>query len=349
MYNVERYVGQCLESLLNQTFQDFEVIIVDDCSTDSSFSIAESFIPRFNNHLKLIKHKMNSGNCAVPRNTAMKFAKGKYICFLDSDDLLINNALEVFYGRAEQTQADVVYSEKYFLMESEQLIETENITKKINYQISPTSYQRGSFVENVIIETDDLAKRLIDFYNVRYTWNVWTKFYRHDFLSENNIEFTDMLCEDVIFTFSCLFCAKTYVRIPDIVYVYRQRENSITTKNQNLYEQVRKFSNIIVIGIKSLNEFMKDRVFFVENPSFRYLIFDTFMREFTNYFIPIYKNVPSHVIEPILKDVFSNNSSENLTFMAYLFSCYNVHNLQLIQAQQEINQLRQQINDLKEV
>ena len=71
MYNAEKYIGECLESLLLQTFQDFEVIVVDDCSTDNSFSIVESYIPKFDGRLKLTKTEKNSGGGGyVPRNIA---------------------------------------------------------------------------------------------------------------------------------------------------------------------------------------------------------------------------------------------------------------------------------------
>ena len=77
MYNTEKYVGECLHSLEIQTFQDFEIIVVDDCSTDKSPEIVESYMPKFNGRLKMIRTEKNSGGCSVPRNAGMKIAKGK--------------------------------------------------------------------------------------------------------------------------------------------------------------------------------------------------------------------------------------------------------------------------------
>ena len=97
MYNTEKYITECLNSLLNQTLENFEVIVVDDCSTDNSFAIAEKFIPAFeskNKTLVTVKFIQNSGCPGIPRNFAINTSKGKYIYFLDSDDFLDKNVLE---------------------------------------------------------------------------------------------------------------------------------------------------------------------------------------------------------------------------------------------------------------
>ena len=94
MYNAEKYLGVCLESLLIQTCADFEVIVVDDCSTDSSIAIAESYLEKFGDRLKIVELPANTGSGAVPRNVGLEIASGKYVYFVDNDDLLIDTALE---------------------------------------------------------------------------------------------------------------------------------------------------------------------------------------------------------------------------------------------------------------
>ena len=69
MYNTEKYIGECLDSLLAQTFTNFEVIVVDDCSTDSSPAIVASYLPKFGGRLKVLRLKKNSGNNGIPNNT----------------------------------------------------------------------------------------------------------------------------------------------------------------------------------------------------------------------------------------------------------------------------------------
>ena len=114
VYNVEKYLAVCLESLLIQTFTDFEVIVVDDCSTDNSLAIAESYLERFGGRLKIFSLEENTGSGAVPRNVGLEVASGKYVYFVDDDDLLIDIALDTLFNYTEEYQAQVVYMEKFF-------------------------------------------------------------------------------------------------------------------------------------------------------------------------------------------------------------------------------------------
>ena len=114
MYNAEKFIGECLESILAQTFQDFEVIVVDDCSTDSSVKIIEQYIPSFGGRLKLSRMDKNSGSGAMPRNKGMELSHGEYVFFMDDDDLLTKTALEEMYTLAKDFDADVVYTEKHY-------------------------------------------------------------------------------------------------------------------------------------------------------------------------------------------------------------------------------------------
>ena len=101
LYNAEKYIAECLESLLAQTFKNFEVIVVDDCSTDSSCAIVESYRERFGGRLTLSHTKKNSGNPAVPRNKGLMLSRGEYIYHVDNDDVIIQTALEEMYSLAK--------------------------------------------------------------------------------------------------------------------------------------------------------------------------------------------------------------------------------------------------------
>ena len=115
LYNAKKYIGECLDSLLLQTFKDFEVIVVDDCSTDNSCAIVEEYAPKFGGRLKLTKTEKNSGGGGyVPRNMGLKLARSKYIQFLDADDFLLGSALETLYNVAEEYDADVVHIRSYY-------------------------------------------------------------------------------------------------------------------------------------------------------------------------------------------------------------------------------------------
>ncbi|MBR0101963.1 MAG: glycosyltransferase family 2 protein, partial [Selenomonadaceae bacterium] len=124
MYNVESYVGECLESVLKQTFQDFEVIVVDDCSTDDSVKIVEEYAPKFDGRLRLFSMEKNTGTPGKPRNKGIELAHGEYIQFLDADDFMILHALEALYTAAKKYDADVVYSAAHYLMKNPDDVKT---------------------------------------------------------------------------------------------------------------------------------------------------------------------------------------------------------------------------------
>ena len=94
LYNAERYISECLDSVLNQTFDNYEVIVVDDCSTDNSVAIVESYAEKFGGRLILSRMDKNSGSGGLPRNKGIMLSRGEYIQFLDADDMLTNTALE---------------------------------------------------------------------------------------------------------------------------------------------------------------------------------------------------------------------------------------------------------------
>lgn len=105
-YNVEKYIGECLDSLLKQTFEHFEIIIIDDLSTDSTEKIIQNYMQK-DQRIKFLKNEYNSGP-GISRNNGMKIAKGKYIQFIDGDDWLDLNTLERVYNYAEQYDAQMV-------------------------------------------------------------------------------------------------------------------------------------------------------------------------------------------------------------------------------------------------
>ena len=109
MFNSERFIGECIESILQQTFEDFELIIINDCSTDRSGQIAQNYTdPR----VKVIHRQQNFGECAS-RNFGINIAKGKYIYFIDADDLILPHTLENLVNAAEESEAEVVHMNSF--------------------------------------------------------------------------------------------------------------------------------------------------------------------------------------------------------------------------------------------
>lgn len=137
VYNVAEYLRECLDSIMNQTFKDFEVILVDDGSTDASFSICQEYMAK-DNRFKLI-HQRNKG-LAGARNTCLKYMKGAYVTWVDSDDVVDDNYLERLLEVQEKTGADIVKCVKkhlrannvFYITSYNKLYETEEQMKEVS-------------------------------------------------------------------------------------------------------------------------------------------------------------------------------------------------------------------------
>ena len=108
-YNTEKYIEKCLRSIEQQDIDDYEIIVVDDCSKDSTYEVITRFSEK-NTHVKLYQNEVNCG-AGYTKNKAVSLCHGKYICFVDSDDWLVEGAIKQVYGLAETMQCDDVYYE----------------------------------------------------------------------------------------------------------------------------------------------------------------------------------------------------------------------------------------------
>ena len=310
IFNAEKYIGETLTSLAAQTFKDFEVIVVDDCSTDNSCAVVENFSATFGDRLKIAKLSKNSGCPGIPRNFAMEAARGKYVYFLDADDLLSETALEELCNVAENFNADVVHAEKTFAFFDEDGISCAE----------PISFQTGEFVTAPTLETFDLEKRVTDFVNKRYLWWACNKLFRRQFLLDNKIKFSAIKTfEDFVFTFMCLVAAKNYVRVPFVNYYYRVRKNSLSHESRDAVE----LSTIMIKVVGELDNFMNGRKFFRENYQCRYALLDFFIRErleviAKNFFVTS-KLEPAEVFDFFREKIFSAMQNDNAALTSYLF------------------------------
>ena len=112
VYNVERYLGKCLDSLVNQTLDDIEIIIVNDGSTDASKYVIEQYIGKYEN---IKYYEKENGGLSDARNYGLQFAKGKYIAFLDSDDYVDTNLYKKMYEKAKKEDSDMVEGNFYWV------------------------------------------------------------------------------------------------------------------------------------------------------------------------------------------------------------------------------------------
>ncbi len=217
-YNVEEYVGRAINSVKNQTFKNFEIIVVEDCSTDNT----KVELQKYKNDIKIIEH--NTNKClGGARNSGMKVAKGEYILFLDADDFLNNDeVLEKLNNLIGNNTVDVIY------------MGFTSIGKKV-FTVIPTP------------ETCDKTYRIA---GDRYT-NAWSKCWNRKFLIENNLFFPEnRYYEDVLFVYKAIIKVKKYLIADFPVHTYYSgRANSITSKItfKNIYDNIKNIEDLMLI------------------------------------------------------------------------------------------------------
>ena len=315
MYNTEKYIRQCLISVLSQKLQDYEVIVVDDHSSDGSIAEVEKLIPHFDGRLKLIRRDKQSGCAGIPRNEGIKAANGKYIVFLDSDDMLLPTTLMNYFEIAEATKADVLHTEKVLIFHD------DGKRAFSRDELVPAANEAGEFVEDITFETNDLAERIKRYHEKYFFWAPWGKLFKRDLLLRNNIIFPSMkMSEDMIFCFKCLFLAKRYVRIPQITYIYRERQGSFMRSHSDAEAEINKWMSVIVEGMNSLDEFMSKQKFFDKHLDLRYLVTDFFMKQHFEFLKNLLDSLKPHEIECLVYRYLNKNEVKCPALTSYLFT-----------------------------
>lgn len=216
VYNVEKYLAECLDSLLNQSFKDIEIICVNDGSTDHSAEILEIYKMQNPDIIEVIEQK-NMG-LSVARNTGIAAARGDYICFVDSDDMMADGALEKLFDQVMLNRGIEIinYEMAPLLFEDGK----EDKAKQRYYTISnlyPESRPGADFLIDMIEKGDFIESANLLFINRKW-------------LLQNNIAFEPFaLYEDSIFSIECFLRCQHMIHLPIGAYIYRIRANSIMT------------------------------------------------------------------------------------------------------------------------
>lgn len=234
VYNVEKYIAECLDSLLNQTFKNFEVIAINDGSTDKSKEIVESYIGKDIN-LKIINQ--NNGGLSKARNTGIKNSNGEYILFLDSDDMLDSTAIEKLYTKANKNKLDLVVFEP---------LRFEDETRRIDERVA----ERLNIYDKDIMDINEYligAKKKCLLMSTLHLYN-------SKLLKNNNLYFVDgILHEDELHSLTSYKYVKKVGYINEKLYLRRFRKDSIMTGN--IYSNKKSLDSYIYI----LEELSKEK------------------------------------------------------------------------------------------
>lgn len=191
VYNAENYIGRCLKSLVGQTFKDFEVICVNDCTPDESIAIIRKFSDSL--RIKIIDNLENMG-AGPSRQKGIDASTGEYIFFIDSDDYVKNDFLEMYLGASKKANFDIIV---------------------------------GGFIR-------DTTKNQLEYYPSHSSWSVLsgsacTKAYKRDFLADNGIQFASTKYgEDAYMNLCCFYADPIYEVIDYAGYFYFENEKSST-------------------------------------------------------------------------------------------------------------------------
>lgn len=217
MYGVEQYVDKCVESLLNQTLQEIEIILVDDGSPDRSGKIADSYAKK--DHRVKVIHQKNAG-LGPARNSGIKVAKGEYIGFVDSDDWVNTQMFAKLYEAATKNNSDIVVSGHCDFTNG-------IVTRTKKHPLAGQTIK--SKIEIMEIRKNLYGHKLNDDVVEAFPMSVWIAIYRAELFSEYHLEFQEILSEDIIFNLSAYKYAKSITFTGDTDYCYRKDEQySIT-------------------------------------------------------------------------------------------------------------------------
>lgn len=221
VYNTEKYLKQCVDSVLNQSYQDFEIILVDDGSKDSSGEICDDY--SISDDRIHVIHKENGGQSSA-RNVALDNAQGKYIYFLDSDDYILNTLLEKLYNTAKINNADVVFFEAQSFVDDEENNLYAGIQNHFEY-VRKNKYEKCNGQKQFL--------NLVN--NKEYYVCTPLHFYKKEYLDLNNIRFKEgIIHEDNLFSANVYMCDGITVHLLCRDYMRRLHTNStMTTIDEN--------------------------------------------------------------------------------------------------------------------
>ena len=286
VYNVEKYLKRCLDSVINQTYKNLEIICINDASNDNSKCILEQYSKK-DIRIKLFDNAKNVGVSAV-RNMGLRIASGEYIYFLDSDDWIEPDYIEIMLGTALLSKSKVV-------------LNTQILAHKSGI---PNSQFMEFFTKNYIQDCFVPANRCV----MNIIWNVWAYLWKKSFLDEINVCFPEgYISEDIYFQAVTLANIDTICVIRQSAYHYTVRDNSLTSKLKQT--KLSDFSSQLKICQK-ISEFFENKgelenvaikLFYIWKYEIDSSEYRAFLKELKVYFEKIKPNVIKH------KNLYNND------------------------------------------
>lgn len=301
VYNVEEYISNCLDSIINQTFEDIEILCVDDASTDKSVNIISGYMKK-DDRVKLIRLSINSGP-GVARNTAMHVSEGEYISFIDSDDYVQKDYIEVLYNTAKKYDADMVFTNNIYTVKY--IAIKPYYHNRISEWKSKFEKSWNEGVSTFNVNTPE--KENTPEYPLGVFWN---KIYKNSFLKNNGITISSYrVAEDVEMFYKVLACSPKIAYNNEAKYYYVQRKDStVNNIGHSVYkDSLKVFENIFNFYKEKNANLLKDS---------SYYNFRSFLFTFDNYKSSDKDNFYKEAHE-LMKSLDAEIDKEKYPFISY--------------------------------
>lgn len=219
VYNAEKYLNRCVDSILNQEYADFELLLADDGSQDASGAICDAYAAK--DHRVSVIHKENTG-VSDTRNAAMDLARGTYLQFLDSDDWITPDATKLLVRTAQTYHCDLVISDFY---------------RVVGERVS----HKGDIEEDTILSREEFAGHMMENPADFYYGVIWNKLYRRDIIERHQLRMNTELdwCEDFMFNLEYIRYAETFFALKAPIYYYVKRKGSLVSQNVTIGNTIR--------------------------------------------------------------------------------------------------------------
>lgn len=246
IYNAEKSLKRCIDSILGQVYRDFELILVNDGSKDSSGSICDSYAAQ-DARVRVI-HKENSG-VSDSRNLAISQARGKYIQFLDSDDWITSDASHLMVRAAESQNCDLVITDFY---------------RVIGERLS----QKGDIEEDQVMTREEFAEHMMGNPADFYYGVLWNKLFRREIIETHQLKMNSAIswCEDFMFNLEYIRYAERFYALQVPVYYYVKTKGSLASQGLNLSKTIKmkrmvfSYYNAFYKDVLDENEYEKSRL-----------------------------------------------------------------------------------------
>lgn len=323
IYNVEKYIEECLKSVLNQTLKEIEIICINDETPDNSMKLVKKYAQK-DKRIKILNEK-NSG-IGGARNKGLNVATGEYIYFLDSDDYIDKNTLNELYKLSKKEKLDILYFDGETFYENDKVKKTfkqyNNYYERTISIDKPITGQEMFFLSN---ETES------------YRANVGLQFYKRTFLLRHQLEFTpNIVHEDEEFSIKASLYAKRTFHIPKKFYQRRVRENSTMT-NQNIIKSSYGYYHATKALIPYITKLS------INNNI--YSSYKIHLNKLRNKAVNLIKTLPLEEIYSIKLDC----SEEDYLYYKYMIRDFAEQKKEIINLTKQINNLKKQLIPKKNI